>query len=186
MEEIYKNLSLENLEGEEWRDIEGYNGKYQVSSLGRVKSLRDKYGNYREKILKQGKNNKTGYLQVILCKEGNVKLYRVNRLVATAFIPNPSKFPCVNHKNEIKTDNCVSNLEWCTYSYNSNYGNCSKKIAEKQSKQVYQYSLDGELIKIWKSTQECARQGFGQGNISACCNGERKSHKGFKWSYTEL
>ena len=214
MGEIYKNLSLENIEGEEWRDVIGYNGLYQISSYGRVKSLRNKYGTYREKILKQ-LLNKFGYLQVNLNKEGKMKTFYVHRLVAQVFIDNPNNHPQVNHKNEDKTDNCVDNLEWCTQKYNLNYGSRIakavastdyksivekrkidykartakmdyKSIGEKQSKRVYQYSLDSELIKIWKSTAECSRNGYNQGHVAACCRGEIKTCKGYIWSYTEL
>ena len=97
---------------EEWRDIKGYEEKYQVSNLGRVKSLKDRYGNYREKILKYSKNNR-GYLTVSLCKNSKVKLFTVHRLVAQAFIENSNNYPEVNHKDENKENNRVDNLEWC-------------------------------------------------------------------------
>lgn len=185
MEEIYKNLSLGNLEGEEWRDVIGFEGKYQVSNMGRVKSL-DYLHTKEEKILKQFLNNRIGYLQVKLWKEGKGKTCKVHRLVAKAFLGNPSNILMINHKDECKTNNVVSNLEWCTNSYNQKYGNCPKKIAEKLSKLVYQYTKDRTLIAIWQSTMECGRQGFDGGHIAACCRGERKSHKGYIWSYTEL
>lgn len=196
-------------ENEEWRDIPNYEGLYQVSSLGKVKSLRDRYGNPREKILKLWKE-KDGYLLVNFCKNGKKKTCTVHRLVANAFIENPNKLPMINHKNEIKYDNKVDNLEWCDAKYNNNYGTViqrrvantdykaiSEKVAEKQrndpnkSKQVYQYSLDGKLIKIWKSTQECGRNGYKQSNVSACCrncfNREGNNvYKGFIWSYVEI
>lgn len=190
MEEIYKNLSLENIENEEWRYIEGYNGKYQVSNMGRVKSLRDNNGKPREKILRQGKM-KNGYLYVVLCKNGKVKNLQVHRLVAIAFIPNTNNYPTVNHNNEIKTDNRVSNLCWMDYSQQQRYGTCQQRRVEKLtngvlSKKVYQYSKDGNLIKIWESTNECKRNGFCKSHISDCCNGKLKSHKGYIWSYTEI
>lgn len=193
MEEIYKNLDLNNLEGEEWRNVVGYEGIYQVSNMGRVKSL----GNNKtrkDKILRQTKF-KNGYLIVNLCKEGKYKTCYVHRLVGNAFLENPNGYRCYNHKNEIKTDNRAENLEPCTQKYNANYKNAQAKrvastnyklIAEKLSRQVYQYTKDGELVAIWQSIAECGRQGYNQGNVSACCNGERKSHKGYIWSYTEL
>ena len=184
MGEFYKNLSLVNLEGEEWRDIVGYEN-YQVSNMGRVKSLNYNHTK-QEKILSQFLNNRIGYLQVVLYKEGKMKTFRVHRLVANAFIENPNNYPMINHKDEDKTNNCVDNLEWCTNSYNQKYGNCPKKIAEKLSKLVYQYTKDRTLIAIWQSTMECSRQGFDGGHIAACCRGERKTHKGYIWSYTEL
>lgn len=182
--EIYKNLSLENLENEEWKPVVGYDGLYQVSNMGRVKSLSNEFSR-KEKILRQGKN-KYGYLVVNLCKEGKRKNFTVHRLVGNAFLENPSNLLMINHKDEDKTNNCVDNLEWCTNSYNQKYGNCPKKIAEKLSKQVYQYTKDYELVAIWQSTAEAGRNGFNFGHIAACCNGNRKSHRGYIWSYTEL
>lgn len=184
MEEIYKNLDLNNLEGEEWRDIPNYEGLYTVSNMGRVKSL-----NYnrtkQEKILKQGKM-KNGYLYVKLCKDKKMKTFLVHRLVANAFIPNPNGYRCVNHKDEDKTNNCVDNLEWCTQKYNVNYKNAIQRRVEKQSKQVYQYSLDGTLIAIWQSVSEAGRNGFNFGHVAACCRGKLKHYKGYLWSYTEI
>lgn len=213
--EIYKNLSLENLEGEIWRDVVGYEGIYQVSNMGRVKSL----GNNKtrkDKILRQTKF-KNGYLYVFLCKEGKRKNCRVNRLVGNAFLDNPNDYPCFNHKNEDKTDNRAVNLEPCTHKYNLNYKNTQarrvastdfkafqarrvastdwksvgRKNAEKLtngvlSKKVYQYSQDGTLVGVWQSTAEAGRNGFNQGNVASCCLGKRKSHRGYIWSYTEL
>lgn len=204
MEEIYKNLSLENIEGEEWRDVVGYEGIYQVSNMGRVKSLaNDK--TRKEKILIQRKNN-NGYLQLMLCKYGKIKHYYVHRLVGNAFLENPNNYPYYNHKNEIKTDNRAVNLEPCTHKYNLNYKTAQarrvahtdfkaivekrkidyKAIAEKLSRQVYQYDKDGTLVAIWESTNECGRNGYNQGNVTECCNGNRKSHKNYIWSYTPI
>lgn len=187
-------------ENEIWKPICGFEGLYEVSNLGRVKSL--KYG--KEKILKQIKD-KFGYLHVILCKNGTKKTSKVHRLVGNAFIPNPNNLPIINHKDEKKENNIVENLEWCTVKYNNTYGSCiqrridstdykaiAMKNAEKlrnhpnRSKKVYQYTLDYKLIKIWESTHECGRNDYNQRAISACCRGERKTHKGYIWSYTEL
>ena len=115
---------------EEWRDIKGYEGKYQVSNLGRVKSLKDSKENYREKILSNS-TDKRGYSNVNLYKNGKRNYFKVHRLVAEAFIPNPNNYPQVNHKDENKTNNCVSNLEWCTHEYNINYGTRNKRVSEK-------------------------------------------------------
>ena len=114
-----------------WKDIEGYEGLYQISSYGRIKSLRDHHGNYREKILKQG-TRKDGYKNTALSKDGKLKTYSVHRLVAAAFLDNPNNYPCVNHKDEQKYNNYVENLEWCTSKYNCNYGTKS----ERQSKAI--------------------------------------------------
>ena len=185
-----------------WKDIDGYEGLYEVSNLGKVKSLGNEFSR-KEKILKQGKM-KNGYLYVILWKEGKYKTCLVHRLVAQAFLENPNNYSCVNHKDENKENNCVENLEWCDAKYNINYGTCIqrrvanmdyktkvantdyKAIAEKLSRQVYQYDKNHNLIKIWKSVAEAGRNGFHYGNVSSCCLGKRKSHQGYIWSYTPL
>ena len=155
---------------EEWRDIIGYEGLYQVSIFGRVKSL--KFG--KEKILKPG-TNACGYLQVILCKDGKKKVCNVHRLVANAFLPNPNNLPEVNHINEIKTDNRVSNLEWMTSKDNTRY---SQAVA------VNQFTLDGRFIRTWDCIMEIQYQlGFNNRNIGSCCQGKRKSAYGFLWRY---
>ena len=203
MEEIYKNLNLENLEGEIWLPIEGYEGLYEVSNMGRVKSLgNDKLR--KEKILRQAKNDKNGYLQVNLCKDGKMKTCTVHRLVGNAFIDNPNNLPCFNHKDEDKTNNCVDNLEPCDHKYNLNYKNAQakrvasidwksvgRKNAEKLSRQVYQYSQDGTLVGVWQSTAEAGRNGFNFGAVSACCNNKfnregNNIYKGYIWSYTPI
>ena len=112
---------------EEWRDIEGYEGLYQVSNLGRVKSLN--YNHTKsEKILK-GIPDKDGYLRVALFKNGR-KDYMVHQLVAKMFIPNPNDLPVINHKDENKQNNTTENLEWCTIAYNNSYGNRPEKVSE--------------------------------------------------------
>lgn len=118
-----------------WKDIEGYEGLYQISNLGRVKSL-EKYVNTaiknntkvkrKEQILKQ--YNKNGYLQVTLTHNNKRKYFGVHRLVANAFIPNLNNYPQVNHKDENTLNNCVDNLEWCTAKYNCNYGTRNSRI----------------------------------------------------------
>lgn len=111
-----------------WKDIEGYEGLYQVSNTGKVRSL-----NYRRtgktKVIKQS-TDKLGYKSVFLCKDGKNKGYLVHRLVALAFIPNPNNYPVINHKDENPSNNYYKNLEWCTQEYNCNYGNCRKKMSE--------------------------------------------------------
>ena len=172
-----------------WKDIEGYEGLYEVSSYGRVKSLgqfvNHNYGGYayrKGRILKPA-NNGQGYLQVVLYKNGYKKTFKVHRLVAEAFLDNPDNLPCVNHRDENPLNNIVSNLEWCTVKYNVNYGTGLKRMSEKLSKPVLQYTLDGELIKEWSSARECDKNGFCYQHISACCRGQLKQHKGFIWRY---
>lgn len=181
-----------------WKPIEGYEGLYEVSSWGRVRSL-DKWvaHSINTKKFMKGRIRKLqedghGYLKVELSKNGKVKTYKVHRLVAEAFIPNPKNYNVVNHKDEVKTNNYVDNLEWCTHSYNVNYGTgiqrkTEKMINGKLSKTVYQYSLSGELIAEYPSTIEVQRQlGFDCGNISKCCTGKKKNVYGYIWRYTPL
>ena len=155
-------------ESEVWKPIEGYD--YMISSLGRVKSL--KFG--REKIMKPRKD-KDGYLIVNLHKDGKMETYRVHRLVVNAFIPNPKNLPEVNHINEIKSDNRVSNLEWITSQNNTRY---SQAVA------VNQFTLDGRFIRRWDCIMEVEYQlGFSNGNIVSCCKGRYKTAYGFIWRY---
>lgn len=178
-----------------WKDIPGYEGMYQVSNLGRVKSLGrmvDYHHNmaYRaERILKP--NKVRNYYQISLQKGGTRRYLKVHRIVATTFIPNPHNHPYINHKDENKLNNCVENLEWCDEGYNTNYGTRNAKVSVamtngKLAKIVYQYDLSGRLIKTWASTQECGRNGMSRGCISDCCRGVKKSYRGFIWSYIKL
>ena len=175
---------MENNEVEIWKDIEGYDGMYQVSNKGRVKSL--KFG--KEKILRPGKNG-NGYLFVYLYKNRKKKMCKVHRLVAMTFLPNPDNLPQVNHKNEDKTDNKVVNLEWCSAKYNINYGTRTQRQAEKltnykRSKPVIQYSKSGEFVREWKSIMDVERNlGFNRGNIFHCCTGRYHSAYNFIWTY---
>lgn len=169
------------MENEEWRDIQGYEGYYQVSNLGRVRSLW--FGKVR--ILKQGINQK-GYKRVYFNKDKKKKVYFVHRLVAEAFIHNPNNYPCVNHIDENPSNNNVDNLEWCTQQYNVNYGTGIKRMVEKITKPVLQFTKDGEFVNEYPSIIEAYRQTcITYSCISICCRCKAKSAGGFIWKFKE-
>ena len=171
-----------------WKDIKGYEGLYQASNLGHIKSIRN------NKILKCDYSH-NGYRIVDL--QG--KTFRVHRLVAQTFLPNPDNLPQVNHKDEDKFNNNVDNLEWCSRSYNINYGNRNNKVAKKVSiwrkgkgsdysprerKKVAQYTLDNKLVREFKSINEAGRETKSSiGTIYNCCVGKSKSCNGYKWKF---
>lgn len=167
---------------EEWKDIVGYEGLYQISSLGRVKSL-----NYRksgEEGIRKPIKDKDGYITIMLYKNRNKKIFKVHRLVASAFIPNPNNLPQVNHLDENKLNNCATNLEFCDAKYNLNFGTRNERVARANSKSVNQYSLSGDFIKQYPSAQQVQRElGFDNSHISRCCRGELKTAYKFKWEY---
>lgn len=179
-----------------WRDIKGYEN-YQVSSLGRVKSIRrtvkskNGYRTVKERILKPRKN-RYGYLQLSLCKENKRKTMLVHRIVCDAFIDNPLNLPQINHRNEDKTDNRVENLEYCDASYNNNFGTRNERAGiaiSKAKKGVFNTKHSKavkclETGKIYPSLSEVHRQfGFSAGHICNCCNGKRNTCCGFHWQY---
>ena len=175
---------------EQWRPVDGFEGLYAVSNLGRVKSL--KYG--REKILKPAKH-RNGYLFVTLCINGKRKHFLVHRLVATAFIPNPEGFEQVNHKDENPSNNVVTNLEWCDCKYNINYGTHNERMAStKRNNPAFSKAVEAsrfsdfrEIELCFASTQEAERNGYFSSNVSASCNGcycsKGNFYKGLFWRY---
>ena len=188
---------------EEWRDVKGFEGYYQVSNTGKVKSI----GRYvkrngrpvfrKGRILKPGVDG-CGYFEVCLSKNGVHKTTHIHRLAAEAFLPNPNNLPCVNHKDEDKKNNfvCVndngfvdpskSNLEWCTQEYNINFGTARKRAAEKKSKPIIQYDKNGNFINEWVSARLVERElGIRNQNICKCLKGKLKSAGNYVWRYYE-
>ena len=202
-----------------WKDIQGYEGYYQVSSMGSVRScdrtIIDSVGrshSYNGQILTP-MTVAGGYLEVNLSKGDKRKPVHVHRLVAEAFIPNPDGLPAINHIDEDKKNNIVSNLEWCTYKYNANYGTAKVRSIKKRSrnsqwyesvkkhtsklgkkygrvngritsKPVLQYSVDGKLIKEWPSVREAKRKlGIDNSSISRCCKGRQRTAGGYIWKF---
>ena len=167
-----------------WLPVKDYEGLYEVSSLGRVKSLQPWRGS-TERVLKPATDT-YGYLKVNLYKDGKMKTHFVHRLVAQTFIPNLLKLPEINHLDENPLNNRVENLEWCDRKYNINYGTRTEKAAKSKSKIVLQFTRDGQLVREWPSTHEAQRQGgFQHGSISSCCLGKLNTHKGYLWKYKE-
>ncbi len=156
------------------------NGEVKRNAYNRIDSLGRKTA-IEEKILKQPLD-KHGYFRVALYKDRKVKLIPVHRLVAQAFIPNINNYPVVNHKNEIKTDNRVENLEWCTIAYNNCYGSRLKKVGKKQSKTIKGY--DDNITMTFNSACEAGRTlEVPPANIIQCANGKIKTAYGFIWRW---
>lgn len=183
---------------EEWKTIEGYEN-YQISSLGRVKSLN--YGRTgKEKIIGIHKDKK-GYIIYRLYRNGEIQQYKAHRLVASAFIPNPNNLPQVNHKDENKQNNCASNLEWCDAKHNNNYGTRNERVskshkgvrlskehiensAKARQKPIIQLSLNGEFIKQWNSAKQAGKElNINASNFTNCCRGKHNSAGKYKWKY---
>lgn len=184
-----------NLQNEIWKDIVGYEGMYQVSNTGQIKSLSRKTNkNRKEKILAQRKS-KGGYLIVNLYKSGKAKTHYVHRLVALAFVENPNALPEINHKDENCENNQSFNLEWCFPKYNANYGTRLKRIITSEghqarlkriSKPVLQFDKNGQMLCQYLSVNAAARaMKIKQGSISRCCLGQSKFAGGYIWKYAE-
>lgn len=164
------DFTKEELATEEWRDVAGYEGLYRVSNLGRIYSVR------RNKFMSFYDHH--GYKRLKIDKQGKEKDFALHRLVAFAFLPNPDNLPFINHKDENKENNRVSNLEWCTAKYNSNYS-ISKPIA--------QYTKKGELVAVYLSAREASRwTGIDDSSIGCVVCGLRtKSAGGFLWKFID-
>lgn len=188
-----------------WVNIKGYEGLYQISNYGQVKSVPRRGTDGR--IIKPSFSG-SGYLQTHLCSNGVCKSYLVHRLVALHFIDNPNNYPEVNHKDENKTNNYFENLEFCTRKYNENYGTKKlrsvanhnykesalksaahhnyKIVAEKQAKAVLQFDLNNNFIKRWNSLHDIYRElNYSIGNISRVCNNKLNKVYGYIWKFEE-
>ena len=165
-----------------WKDIPNYEG-YQISNLGRVKSLKRPYG-LKGRILKPKITR--GYYIVGLFKNSIGKWHYIHRLVWIAFNgPIPENMQ-VNHINEIKTDNRLENLNLMTPKENTNWGTRNERVSKKLSKVVLQFTLDDIFVKEYPSTKQVERElGFDCGHICDCCNGRLKTAYGYKWKYKE-
>jgi len=173
-----------------WKDIPGYEGLYQASNQGRIRS------NYKSKPVMSGYINNQGYVRVQLWKGTGYVQKSAHRWVAMAFLPNPENKETVNHKNGIKTDNRVVNLEWATRSENElhSYRVLGKKPQRAMlgkfgkdcpnSKAIKKLSLNGKVIKKYVSMTEAKNDGgFNRGPISHVCRGILNQYRGFKWAF---
>ena len=149
-----------------WKDIEGYEGFYQVSNYGRVKSLNyNRTGKAKE--LKQSIN--LGYKYVILYKDNKRKKFLVHRLVAQAFVPNPNEYLEVNHIDENKANNCVWNLEWCTRLYNNNYGTINERISKAKKGKKHTEEAKKKMSERKKKRIQCLNNGQIFNSITEAC-----------------
>ena len=173
-------------ESEVWRDVVGFEGFYEVSNRGNVHSVKRKDLRGRKiggRTLKPA-YDKDGYLKVILCKNDKRAYKRVHRLVAEMFIHNPNNYPEVNHRDEVKFNNNVENLEWCDTRYNSNYGTRNERI----SKKVRAANIKTGEVLTFSSTVEAGNKGYSSDNVSKACRGvyyDGHLYRGHKWSYEE-
>ena len=178
-----------------WKDIVGYEGLYQVSNLGNVKSLH--YRNKKIHHILSPRKHHTGYLMVSLTSNRKAKCFNVHRLVAIAFIPNPNDLPCVNHKDGNKHNNNVSNLEWVTHQQNTRHAIATGLLKNfsllgktgslhPTSKVTLQYTKSGQFVRKWDCISDAAKAyGKDPCTIVNCCAGRAKSCAGYIWKYPE-
>ena len=175
-----------------WKDIEGYEGLYQVSNRGRVKSLSRKVTNamfsINEHFVKVVDNGH-GYKSVSLWKDNKGKHFYVHRLVALAFVPNSNGYKYINHKDEDKSNNDVSNLEWCTAKYNCNYGNHTKKLKKSyilngNNRPIDVYDMNGVFLKTFDCSNDVCRElNIERRSLYSVCQGIVKSSKGYRFAF---
>lgn len=160
-----------------WKDIQGYEGLYQVSSLGQVRNV--KTGRIRVLC-----KHRDGYLKINLTKNGKTKTFMVHRLVANAFIPNKNNLPQVNHKDENKINNSVDNLEWCTAEYNTNYGSRTERATLNSNKSIKVCAINlttGDKY-FFNSISECVRElSLNNSCVKDCIHGKQKTHRGYRF-----
>lgn len=176
-----------------WKDVVGYEGFYQVSNEGNVRSLDRcvKCSNsirfYKGRVLAQCRDDK-GYYRVLLTIAGRHKSKQVHRLVAEAFIDNPYNKPEVNHKDEDPSNNCIDNLEWCDKVYNLSYGTGRERSIRSHRMAVLQIDIDGNLVGEYEGVNKAA-EAIGKPKdataITRCCKGKRKTAHGYIWRYKE-
>lgn len=179
---------------EVWKNIEGYEGRYQVSNLGNVLSLNYRNHGYAKQLTPKCNNN--GRLWVELFADKKRKPFLIHRLVAAAFIPNLEGHPQINHKDENPKNNRVENLEWCTQEYNIQYyldrhpaekrkpRTSTNKYGVRLTLTIEQMTLTGEVVRRWDNSRQVAKElGWSDWSISECCRGKRKTAHGYIWRY---
>lgn len=170
-----------------WKDISGYEGLYQVSNLGNIKSFRKskKYGSQNEYILKPHISN-NGYAQVTLYDNAIRHKFLVHRLVAMTFLLNPDNLQQINHKDENKLNNCVTNLEWCTAEYNNAYGTARIRAMDARSKSIEQLTYDGNVIAVYRSARIASEiLGIKKSTIINAINAHTQCN-GYYWQYSSI
>lgn len=174
---------------EVWKDIKGYEGLYQISNYGRVKSFNCEVNCYpnAKRIIKgrirKAPIDKDGYYRIGLSKDHKQKHYYVHRLVAEAFLPNPNNYKSINHKDENKKNNRADNLEWCTIRYNNLYNNKIDKLTKSKYKKVIQYDVDMQLIAVYESIKQASSEtGIKRAVIARACRGI-KTKCGYNWRF---
>lgn len=179
---------------EVWKDIQGYEGYYQVSNKGNVRSVdrevrcSNSIRFYKGRILSQCEDDH-GYYRVLLSKAGKHRSSQVHRLVAEAFIENPNDLPEVNHKDEISKNNCVENLEWCSKKYNLEYGTGRQRSVQMHRKAVIQFDMNGNFIAEYDGVNTAARairKPKDATAITKCCGGKKQTAHGYIWRYKEV